>query len=76
MAAVATSVVKFAGLSDYVTVLHGDLAKNLPILKSKYKIESVDFFFIDHLKELYTQDFALADSNQLINKVISTVYQY
>ncbi|KXN72957.1 S-adenosyl-L-methionine-dependent methyltransferase [Conidiobolus coronatus NRRL 28638] len=68
MVSVAAKVVEFSGLRDYVTILRGDLAKNIPILKQKYKVENADFMFIDQMKDLYTSDFVLAEQSGLFNK--------
>jgi len=65
-AAISTKVVEWAGLSSRVTILVGTLDGNLSNLKRKYKLESLDFVFIDHFKPYYLSDFQILERSGLL----------
>jgi len=72
-ACIMESMAKFAGLSDCITVLTGDLQKKLPILKKlirqRHNAENIDFLLLDHWPEAYVPDLQLAHSEGLFKKV-------
>lgn len=64
---VMEKMIRFAGLSEFVTVLNGDLESNLNQLRRVYNVDKIDFLFIDHLKDNYLSDFKLAEENNLFH---------
>ncbi|KAK5173862.1 uncharacterized protein LTR77_002543 [Saxophila tyrrhenica] len=59
-AAIASELIALAGLKDIVTVVVGSADETLRKLKSERKLSSIDFFFLDHVEDLYEQDFKVA----------------
>lgn len=67
-AAIATKVVEYAGLSHKVKIIVGAAEKVLPTLKNRFKINSLDFVFIDHWKDKYLPDLKVLESSRLLRK--------
>ena len=65
-AQIAREMIKFAGADEIVTVLEGSSSEILPDLKKTYNVQSFDFVFIDHWKNLYLPDFKTLESLKLI----------
>ncbi|KAK3055621.1 hypothetical protein LTR09_003542 [Extremus antarcticus] len=59
-AAIASELIKLAGLSDIVSVVVGSADESLRKLKADSKLSSIDFLFLDHVEDLCEQDFKVA----------------
>jgi catechol O-methyltransferase len=59
-AAIATELIALAELQDLVTVVVGSADESLRKLKADGKVSSIDFLFLDHVEDLYEQDFRVA----------------
>ncbi|XP_044131514.1 catechol O-methyltransferase-like [Bufo gargarizans] len=67
-AAVAKQMIEFAGVQDKVEILEGSTETIIPSLKTKYGVGQVDFVFIDHFKNFYTDDTKLLEECGLLKK--------
>lgn len=67
-AAIATKVVELAGLRDKVTVIVGSFSERIDAVRQKNGIKHVDFFFIDHMKDLYLPDLKLIEEKELLRQ--------
>uniref|UniRef100_A0A4W4DNI0 catechol O-methyltransferase n=2 Tax=Electrophorus electricus TaxID=8005 RepID=A0A4W4DNI0_ELEEL len=67
-AAVARQVIAWAGLEDMVQVVEGASGDWIPHLREHFGIESFDFVFLDHWKELYLPDIKLLEECGLLRK--------
>ncbi|XP_068099417.1 catechol O-methyltransferase-like [Hyperolius riggenbachi] len=67
-AAVAKQIIEFAGLKEKVQILEGDTHDIIPQLKKKYKVDTLDFIFIDHWKDKYAPDTKLLEECNLLKK--------
>jgi catechol O-methyltransferase len=65
-AAIATKIVEFAGLKDKVTILVGTLESKWKEIQNKFKVQTADLIFLDHVKHAYLSDFKLFESSGLI----------
>lgn len=65
-AAIATQIIKFAGLQDKCQVLVGGSSDVLKEFRVKTGQQHVDLFFIDHLKSLYLHDLKLIEELGLL----------
>lgn len=66
-AGIASELIDLAGLQDVVTVVIGTADDSLRRLKREGKIQHIDFLFLDHVENLYEQDFKVAmDELQLL----------
>ncbi|KAG5355015.1 putative catechol O-methyltransferase 1 [Yarrowia sp. B02] len=65
-AKVTSRFTTLAGLGDIVTVLVGPAAEGLERLKNEYNHAKIDFFFIDHWKDLYVPDLQKAEELGLV----------
>jgi catechol O-methyltransferase len=63
-AAVATRLLTHAGLNHKVQIINDFSDKAINNLRTKYKIGSVDFVFIDHVKHRYLADLQLLESKE------------
>ena len=71
---VIEKLARFAGLSDAITVLTGNLTQTLPSIKENIKRiykndEHVGFLLLDHQKDEYVSDLILAHTAGLFTKV-------
>jgi len=53
-------------LQNKVKIIVGTAAEILPTLKEKFKIDYVDFVFIDHWKDQYLPDLKRLEENKLL----------
>lgn len=67
-AAIARQLVDLAGLSDIVTVVVGPAEDSLRKLVKEGELKAVDLFFLDHVEELYVQDFKVYEELGLLKK--------
>nr|XP_060641845.1 catechol O-methyltransferase isoform X2 [Anolis sagrei ordinatus] len=65
---IAKEMIELAGLSDKVTILEGHAQDIIPQLKSKYKVDTLDFVFLDHWKDRYAPDTILLEECGLLRK--------
>ncbi|KAL2830988.1 S-adenosyl-L-methionine-dependent methyltransferase [Aspergillus pseudoustus] len=72
-AAIATTLVELAGLSDFVTILVGRSDVSLNQLHATGAIKQIPFLFIDHYKPAYTVDLKLAEQLGLIVPNVSII---
>uniref|UniRef100_A0A8C5M4B2 Catechol O-methyltransferase n=1 Tax=Leptobrachium leishanense TaxID=445787 RepID=A0A8C5M4B2_9ANUR len=63
-AAVAKQMVDFAGVQD--KILEGSTQEIIPKLKAEYRVEKLDFVFIDHFKDKYRPDTQLLEDLGLL----------
>jgi catechol O-methyltransferase len=66
-AAIATQIIKFAGLQDKCEVLVGDSETVLNEFRDRTGQRHVDLFFIDHQKSLYLRDLKLIEKLDLLH---------
>jgi len=73
LACVTETMVKYADLTDAVTVLHGNLAKNTGFIREdiqkRFGVCEIDFLLLDHWKEEYIHDLQLAQKEGFLKKV-------
>ncbi|XP_069612467.1 catechol O-methyltransferase-like [Ranitomeya imitator] len=67
-AAVAKQIVEFAGVNDKVQIIEGSTHNIIPQLKKKCEIDTLDFVFVDHWKDKYTEDTKLLEKCNLLKK--------
>ncbi|XP_062814607.1 catechol O-methyltransferase isoform X2 [Anolis carolinensis] len=65
---IAKEMIELAGLSDKVTILEGHAQDIIPLLKSKYNVNTLDFVFLDHWKDRYAPDTILLEECGLLRK--------
>ncbi|XP_063000479.1 catechol O-methyltransferase [Elgaria multicarinata webbii] len=65
---IAKEIIEIAGLSDKVTIIEGHSMDVIPLLKSNYMVDTLDFVFLDHWKERYAPDTVLLEENGLLRK--------
>ncbi|CZR56467.1 related to catechol O-methyltransferase [Phialocephala subalpina] len=65
---VARQLIQLAGLSDIITVVTGPAEESLHKLVEKANLKNVDMIFLDHVEELYTQDFKVCQELGLLRK--------
>ena len=63
---IARAIHQYAGVDKRITIINGDTEKVIPGLRDTYHVDSFDFIFIDHWKEVYLRDFKLLESCNLI----------
>ncbi|CAJ0936051.1 unnamed protein product [Ranitomeya imitator] len=66
-AAVAKQIVEFAGVNDKVQIIEGSTHNIIPQLKKKCEIDTLDFVFVDHWKDKYTEDTKLLELGRGFN---------
>ncbi|KAG7400007.1 hypothetical protein PHYBOEH_007348 [Phytophthora boehmeriae] len=64
-AAIATKMVEFAGLSDFVTIFVGTFGDKYSLLK-ELGVDHVDVFFLDHDKKCYKSDLQIIQRSGLL----------
>ncbi|XP_038056180.1 catechol O-methyltransferase-like [Patiria miniata] len=69
-AAVAKEFIELAGaqVSDKVTLVVKKSEDVIPNLRKDFSVDTLDFVFIDHWKELYVRDLKLLESHGLLRK--------
>jgi len=67
-AAVISSLVDLAGLSDLVKVIVGSSDDGIRRLAKEGTLKRIDFMFLDHYKPAYTTDLKLAEELGLVGK--------
>ena len=65
-AAVITSLVDLAGLSDVVKVVVGSSADSIKRLHAEHILEHIDLMFLDHYKPAYMTDLQLCEHLRLV----------
>lgn len=65
-ATIASEFIAIAGLSDIVTVVTGAADESLRKLNSDGKLDHIDFLFLDHVEDLYVQDFKVCEELGLL----------
>jgi len=65
-AKVTSELVDFADANDKITVVENSSSTALQEFKTNFNVDSFDFVFIDHWKDLYLTDFKLIESLGLI----------
>jgi catechol O-methyltransferase len=65
-AGIARAIHQYAGVEKRITVVNDDTEKVIPRLRETYHVDSFDFIFIDHWKEVYLRDFKLLEASNLI----------
>jgi catechol O-methyltransferase len=67
---IARQLIHLAGLDSLITVLVGSASDTVPSLISSGQLgkASVDFLFLDHVEELYLQDFKKVEEQGLFAK--------
>ncbi|KAI8848103.1 S-adenosyl-L-methionine-dependent methyltransferase [Chytridium lagenaria] len=63
----AQKAVDQAGLTDVVTIVVGSFDQKYAQLKEQFGLDSVDIWFIDHVKNLYLSDYKLIEAKKLIH---------
>ena len=66
IASIAMNLIELAGLSDIVKVVVGSAADSLKRLKAEGKLTAADVVFLDHVEELYVQDFKVCEELGLL----------
>lgn len=66
-AAVATALVKLAGLHEHVTIITGPCQRSLRELRGSGKLDRIDLLFLDHQKSAYVGDLMLCEDLGLID---------
>jgi catechol O-methyltransferase len=61
IASIAMNLIELAGLSDIVKVVVGSAAGSIKRLNKEGKLTEVDFVFLDHVEDLYVQDFKVIE---------------
>lgn len=67
-AKIAQEVYEIAGVDKKITLLQGDSGDIIKTLKTEHGIESIDFVFIDHWKNLYKRDVLALENSGLLRK--------
>ncbi|XP_066459569.1 catechol O-methyltransferase-like [Eleutherodactylus coqui] len=67
-AAIAKQIIEFAGVNDKVQIIEGNTQDIIPQLKKKYELDTLDFVFVDHWKDKYTDDTKLLEKCNLLRK--------
>lgn len=67
-AALAKEMIEFAAVTDKVQILEGNTKDIIPQLKKKYEVDTLDFVFVDHWKDKYTEDTKLLEKCNLLRK--------
>ena len=63
---IARVVHQFAGVEDRISIVNEFTDKAIPKLKELFNVDSFDFIFIDHYKDVYLRDFKLLEEHNLI----------
>ncbi|XP_062891589.1 catechol O-methyltransferase A-like [Mobula hypostoma] len=67
-ARVAKRIIAHAGVGEQVQLLVGSSWDLIPQLREKFAVKKLDFVFLDHWKESYTQDTKLLEDCDLLRK--------
>ncbi|XP_030075290.1 catechol O-methyltransferase [Microcaecilia unicolor] len=67
-AAIAKQIFEFAGVQEKIKILEGSSEEIIPQLKSKHKVNTFDFIFIDHWSDRYTPDTKLLEECGLLKQ--------
>jgi len=65
---VAEKIIEYAGMTGKVKLIRGDTKDVIPQLKSKHGVDTFDFVFIDHWKDVYLRDIKLLEEHDLLRK--------
>ena len=65
-ASIMMNLVDLAGLSETVKVVTGSSADTLRRLKEDGTLETIDMLFLDHLEDIYLEDFQLCEKLNLL----------
>lgn len=66
ISSIAMNLIDLAGLSDVVKVVVGSASDTLKRLKASGDLERIDFLFLDHVEDLYMQEFKLCEELNLL----------
>ncbi|KAM3076995.1 hypothetical protein ACMFMF_004910 [Clarireedia jacksonii] len=74
-ATIARQLISLAGLNSMISVFLGSASSTVPLLVSSGQLgkESVDFLFLDHVEDLYMQDFKKVEEEGLFKKEVMVV---
>ncbi|KAE8447881.1 hypothetical protein EG329_010110 [Mollisiaceae sp. DMI_Dod_QoI] len=72
-AKIATELIDLAGLGDIATVVTGSAEVSLRKLVQGGDLKDVDMIFLDHVEELYVQDFKICQELGLLRKSTTVV---
>ncbi|KAK6606383.1 catechol o-methyltransferase [Botrytis cinerea] len=67
-AAIARQIAQIAGLDHIIEVVEGTAASSITNLVKENKITSVVFLFLDHVEDLYEQDFKVVEALSVLKK--------
>ena len=67
-ASIVMNLVDLAGLSDIVKVVIGPAEESLKRLHGEGKMNKIDILFLDHVEDLYVQDFKVCEALGLFKK--------
>ncbi|ESZ95576.1 hypothetical protein SBOR_4056 [Sclerotinia borealis F-4128] len=67
-AVIARKIAQIAGLEHIVEVIEGTAASSVTRLVEEGRITNVDFLFLDHVEELYEQDFKVVEALGVLRK--------
>ncbi|KAJ3102640.1 hypothetical protein HDU96_009574 [Phlyctochytrium bullatum] len=62
----ARKVIDHAGLSDKIKIFVGPFNETYGKLKEEEGVDTVDIFFIDHVKSHYLSDFKLIETHKMV----------
>ncbi|KAF7900620.1 uncharacterized protein EAF01_007922 [Botrytis porri] len=61
-ASIARQIARIAGLDHIIEVVEGTAVSSITSLVQEKKVTNVDFLFLDHLEDLYEQDFKVVEA--------------
>lgn len=67
-AAIERQIVQIAGLDHIIKVIEGTAAASMKKLVEEGKITEIDLLFLDHVEDLYEQDFKIVEGLGVLNK--------
>lgn len=67
-AAIARQIAQLAGLDHIIEVVEGTAASSITSLVKEKKITNVDFLFLDHVEDLYEQDFKVVEASGVLKR--------
>jgi catechol O-methyltransferase len=63
---IARAIHQYAGVEKRITIVNDSTEKVIPRLGATFHVDSFDFIFIDHWKDVYLRDFKLLEACNLI----------
>ncbi|CAF1415245.1 unnamed protein product [Rotaria sordida] len=65
-AEIVRSIFEFAGVTNRINIINDYSDNVIPHLSKNFNIDSFDFIFIDHFKDVYLRDFKMLEDTRLI----------